>query len=565
MSESVDDTSKIDKHAWRRKPRKFAPKSRLGCKTCKIRRVKCGLERPSCYRCSSTGRKCDGYGDPPEVVSIDGSSTGSSNSSDSGDSLGRLVTHKRNQWLAQVSDPVRQSVGPLTVLSCTGPTQSLAMCFFEYVSIKHLTEFRPSETWNKSLMLYAQTVPAVQYAATALALVHRDHLDCGVTDRVYQLQASKGRSSFDAPLFYYNRAIQLLMDQQGSTETETPAITLLVCYLFMCFDLLAGNYIQATNHLRGGVELAQNFKQTKRKKGIPHDDDDNAASHGLISQVIEQVERLDMQSVIFLIDWSPAITRDGLLSPIPAPEDAFASLDQAADHLQILVARVMRHRNMALFPSEQMADSSDDVKFVLGTQLERWQRLFRRSQRQLNWPQPNPDSHPSLPLLRLQYEITKLLLETQSKDAEMGYDSFLSRFRQAMVLARQVAVIHHRNSDSKPTFTPEIGFLPVLWIIGAKCRDPEVRSEVLGLMRKQPMREAVWDSTITAVVLKRLIKIEEEGAGLEHLGGYCMQEIPEHRRIENLDWVHYPGAEPLLSLSYTYSGSEEPLYESIPL
>ncbi|KAJ5999277.1 hypothetical protein N7451_007087 [Penicillium sp. IBT 35674x] len=36
-------------------------KSRSGCKTCKTRKVKCGEEKPSCLRCSSTGRKCE-YG-----------------------------------------------------------------------------------------------------------------------------------------------------------------------------------------------------------------------------------------------------------------------------------------------------------------------------------------------------------------------------------------------------------------------------------------------------------------------------------------------------------------------
>ena len=146
-------------------------------------------------------------------------------------------------------------------------------------------------------MLYAQTMPAVQHAATALALVHRDHLDHGVTDKVYQLQAFKGRSSFDAPLFYYNRAIRFLLDQKETGATETTAITLLVCYLLMCFDLLAGNYVQATNHLRGGVELARNVDVTLHRKKASYNDIDVPAADSLLDQVIEQVNRLDTQAV----------------------------------------------------------------------------------------------------------------------------------------------------------------------------------------------------------------------------------------------------------------------------
>ena len=36
MAETEDDnTKKANNQAWRKKPRNFAPKSRLGCKTCK--------------------------------------------------------------------------------------------------------------------------------------------------------------------------------------------------------------------------------------------------------------------------------------------------------------------------------------------------------------------------------------------------------------------------------------------------------------------------------------------------------------------------------------------------
>ncbi|KAJ5970804.1 uncharacterized protein N7479_000722 [Penicillium vulpinum] len=53
--------------------RKWAPKLKSGCITCKIRRIKCDEEKPHCRRCVSTGRKCDGYPDPPFTVEVFGS------------------------------------------------------------------------------------------------------------------------------------------------------------------------------------------------------------------------------------------------------------------------------------------------------------------------------------------------------------------------------------------------------------------------------------------------------------------------------------------------------------
>ncbi|KAJ5810885.1 hypothetical protein N7447_010401, partial [Penicillium robsamsonii] len=53
-----------------RRRRKWAPKLKSGCMTCKVRRVKCDEEKPHCRRCMSTGRKCDGYAHPPFVVEV---------------------------------------------------------------------------------------------------------------------------------------------------------------------------------------------------------------------------------------------------------------------------------------------------------------------------------------------------------------------------------------------------------------------------------------------------------------------------------------------------------------
>ncbi|KAJ5501987.1 hypothetical protein N7463_004861 [Penicillium fimorum] len=53
-----------------RRRRKWAPKLKSGCMTCKVRRVKCDEEKPHCRRCISTGRKCDGYTHPPFAVEV---------------------------------------------------------------------------------------------------------------------------------------------------------------------------------------------------------------------------------------------------------------------------------------------------------------------------------------------------------------------------------------------------------------------------------------------------------------------------------------------------------------
>ena len=83
------------------------------------------------------------------------------------------------------------------------------------------------------------------------------------------------------------------------------------------------------------------------------------------------------------------------------------------------------------------------------------------------------ETYPLVSLLRLQYTIAWTLLSGYGPGREMDYDNFLPQFQQCVALAGDVAAAHERYSGSlKPTFTPEIGIVPVLYMIGVKCRHP---------------------------------------------------------------------------------------------
>ncbi|KAJ3580377.1 hypothetical protein NPX13_g193 [Xylaria arbuscula] len=184
------------------------------------------------------------------------------------------------------------------------------MGFFEYISIKHLNEYYPCDSWRNTLMYFSQTVPAVRYAAMALALVQRNHVS---SHRIHQ-----PRQPDTAALYCYNRAIQLLLTQDLGDSPEGTAITLLVCYLFTCFDHMAGNHPQAMRHLRGGVELSRNVDQALLSiSSNTYSDAQPSGPQAFIRQVASRIRRLDLQAVLFLIDWTPADIQETLTSPLP--------------------------------------------------------------------------------------------------------------------------------------------------------------------------------------------------------------------------------------------------------
>ncbi|KAK2047281.1 hypothetical protein LZ31DRAFT_564021 [Colletotrichum somersetense] len=483
------ENTKITNQAWRRRPRKFASKSRLG--------LKCDLSQLSCLKCRSTGRTCDGYGEMSPTSKIKAESgyhhNGNSNRKEACNSYhpySMTSAYQSNQWHAEHHDLIPQNLGPFIILPVTEPYEIEAMSFFELMSIKHLNEYYPSESWRNTLMFFSQTVPSVQSAATALALIYRDYLNNDCTAHGHQLPSSTDQSLGKAPLLHYNRAIRLLLSQETCDSTERTVITLMVCHLFTCSDNLAGNYVQATEHLRGGVELSCSIGMASFNSNSTHDDIRPSGIRAPIAQVSRQIRRLDMQAVTFLVDWVPADLQDTLVSQIPPSDGAFQSLDQAADHLQILAVRVMGLRNteQRTTPMDQIMPKPALEKDVVYGQLETWSGLFENMLQRDSSYQPDFTRYPLVSLLRLRHT-------------------------------------HHR-----------VGILPVLYIIGAKCRHPLVRREALGILRRQPMREAVRDSIVAAKVVERIIEVEEGGLG-DGETAQSMERIAVRQGIGAVSWV----------------------------
>ncbi|KAK0610830.1 hypothetical protein B0T14DRAFT_487311 [Immersiella caudata] len=533
-------------HEWRKKPRKFAPKSRLGCKTCKIRRIKCDQSRPSCDKCRSTGRICDGYS-PSSFFAVDLNLDGTG---------GTIIQNMHRH--------MPPSLGPLLALPTAGPAQDETMHFFEHVSVLHVDEYYPSEPWRNTIMLFSQTAPPVRHAALALALMHRSYRHQAVSPSLEH-----------SPLFHYNRAIQLLLQQPESNSPEATAITLLTCYLFICFDHLARNYVQAIKHLHGGVHLAQSITSASMGRA-----NTSPAIQVLISQLKREMRRLDLQAVTFLVDWKPLEflpaedldappslrPRGSDLSWLPTHNGAFTSLDEAADALQPLVSKIMCLRNLEqqrqitiCLPSEEDLTPSPPPPSpppasqlqTLSRHLQTWSTLFENT---LLLQKKSPPSPTFIPLLRLHHTLSHILLNTHySPEGEMSYDLYTPQFKHCLSLAKEVTT---SGNQTAPILTPSVGTIPVLYIIAAKCRHPGLRREALGLLRRGvPVREAVWDGEIAARVVERVIEIEEGRGAQEDME----MEIQMWRRVEMMTWVHHPGEDgerKRLDLRYSFCGRE---------
>jgi hypothetical protein len=291
-----------------------------------------------------------------------------------------------------------------------------------------------------------------------------------------------------------------------------------------------------------------------------------SGSHTLLAHVVGQIRRLDMQAVAFLVQWTPIDIQETADPKILSSDDGFESLNHAADYLQELVARAMRLQWMAQEASFAEGVPSKASKEIVIEQLETWSRRFEEMVDQSSDHGTDTGSHRLMLLLRLQNAILWILIKCLGPGREMEYDRFLPQFQQCVAMADDVAVAHELcTGSSRPAFTPEVAILPILYIIGAKCRDPAVRRRVLGILRRQSLREAVWDSVFATRAVERIAEIEEGNAG--GVKAKSMEEIQVWQRVECVSWAQVVAGQSAarMELHYTFCKQEGKHTESISI
>ncbi|KAJ9142945.1 Transcriptional regulatory protein moc3-like protein 4 [Pleurostoma richardsiae] len=190
--------------------RKGSRKTRTGCYTCKIRKVKCDEAKPSCQRCTSTGRTCDGYPPPKQSLMSDSKQPGS---------------------------------------VVASPDEARALKFFQAVVGPALSSFAEPYFWNKLVLQFSQYEPSVRHAVVAISALYENFHEPEPT------LAHSPKSHL--VLQNYNAAINELL----VSRTEE-SLTLLVCILFICIEYLQGDEKLATEHCRHGVEIYNKAAKT---------------------------------------------------------------------------------------------------------------------------------------------------------------------------------------------------------------------------------------------------------------------------------------------------------------
>ncbi|KAK4217769.1 hypothetical protein QBC37DRAFT_32179 [Rhypophila decipiens] len=231
----------------KKRTRASKPKVRTGCITCKIRRVKCGEEKPACYRCTSTGRTCDGYDNGTPLRNR------TPQESLQEAELKRAEFLRTYQWNESV-----RSMRPI-VADIDG-TEMEKKFFHRFrtatednLTARHMCTF--TSFWTRLAPRITHHDEAVKHAAIALGAAHQ----------LYQPSDEAPPENLtpeDIEVFIiqqYNKSISKLQRHVGSTSPESIKVTLVCCLAYICLETLRSSHQAVVTHLLNGLKILQSL------------------------------------------------------------------------------------------------------------------------------------------------------------------------------------------------------------------------------------------------------------------------------------------------------------------
>ncbi|KAI3321773.1 hypothetical protein HD806DRAFT_146685 [Xylariaceae sp. AK1471] len=252
-----------------------------GCRTCKIRHIKCDESRPACSQCSSTGRQCD-FTVP---------------------ALPSSQAFRREQRGLVLARPVP---GPFRHRHPTGRSnvvpyfESVQFEFFRLVCAPEYGLFFETPSWESLVLQSAITEPCVYHAALAISALTWNHYS--PVSHWYD-PTTGAISATEYSTIQYNLAIRRLNARLDSSaqDRDVTKIAILSAILFINIELLLRKQDSSIQegflwtHLRGATCLVRDLKS---RFGPLQDLERECLEIGL-SHIERQAQQLEENVVIY--------------------------------------------------------------------------------------------------------------------------------------------------------------------------------------------------------------------------------------------------------------------------
>ena len=496
-------------HVARRQKRLL--KVRTGCITCKIRKVKCDECKPFCKRCLETGRKCDGYA----VLQPTRQKTGSDRLLPSQDRHSMLHDFVDNPAMSRKT-PTDPTVDVHFLSDSLSAEERRWVDHFSGQTGYTISNGFSDTFWSITLPQLGVANQAIRHALVALSSAHA-RFEAQTADFCAEARVI----SSDSILRHYIAATKALQRYLGEQNPATD-IPLLCCLLFICFECLHGSRTMALIHLRNGLKILQSSKNHR----TPGFSLQTALEPSMEQQVrpifqfLEAQSTLLGQSTIILSGDAEAIASLSIPPIFHGLGDAKMSLHAlvSCTIAFICTARKQIHSHTCWH------DMTSSLRKHLMAQYTTWSTGMDNLARSSDW---TAEDHIQAELLQVQHTATLVWLLRYAEKDEVSCDLYMSHYVSITRRSRNLSLLLLQDdpslsaSDSSSTmvstgrlarFNLHMTFIPPLYLVAAKCRDPITRREAITILERYDGLEGFWNARLLARIAKRIVEIEEGGA-----------------------------------------------------
>jgi Fungal Zn(2)-Cys(6) binuclear cluster domain len=470
----------------------------------RIRRVKCDEMKPACNRCTSTGRKCEGYPVLTPAPSRGNSrSPSTQNLNHSSDSLYSLSIYR---------------------LSSEIPGDEAERRSFYYLrerAIYDISGYFELEFWDRLVLQISHAEPTVRHALLALSSLCETYESKSIDQN---LAHDRDILRVQFALQQYNKAVRLLAEYLSTSQTRLEVI-LTSCLIFVWLEFMRNDFDAGLKHLKSGLQILDDFHRPATAEACK--------SQHIDTSLIHLFGRLHIQATVhgsptFGFTSERQFGKGEICAIVPT---SFQSIEQARSCLYTLldtIFRFIRQIDSDFIISRTESQSWPDALILEATcnshlnLLREWQESIKNSQfRSLNSRQTA-----AMSLLYLYHKLVSILLEALFTHSQMIYDQYGASFEQVLTLAEQLI---HNSQNMRLIIFFDMGVMAPLFYVILKCRNLALRRKALSLLRVSPYREGMWHRPDVIQYAEWKIDIEERGRGqLSET-----EPLPEEARIWN--------------------------------
>ena len=423
----------------------------------RIRRIKCDETKPVCFKCTSTGRKCDGYA-PPRALLFE-------------------------------------------VFKDKGERRSFH--YFRERTAPELCGDTDNRFWDGFVLRASYSQEVVRHAIAAI----------GALNESLELQAGgQALASRGLAFEQYSKAIAALTTADQALSMED---VLIACILFTWFENLQGNFDISLNHLKSGLKILETWRANPNPRAVQP----LVSAATINDDLAPMLDRLKGQAKVFLRSpdqSAPVIDDSSLPEEFCNLAEAHRYLYQII-HWSCHSVQVKTKRQGQAYVQEHLIP---EIALKLDQWLDLLEQYMHETSEKAK-VKTAADQHwrtKGALHLKIQHQNAMAMLRALPYDHETRFDDQLAHFSNIVKLGQEFLDEDRMGTNPEllvksDSFDHDHAVIPSLFLAAFRCRDPEIRRQAILLLRRYHWREDIWDSHVAASIAEHLMLLEEQGLG----------------------------------------------------